>query len=110
MLKFIAGEELWNELQVEKIASVPQNAAGLFESKALCALQAKQAQRGIVGAELVKSGYGWMVRYASGIQNFGVIAGGNFGSLNGWTYWTAEKFAEDWVAEDPAHRYAFVKV
>ena len=59
----------------------------------------------IVGVELVDSNYGWSVRYNSGLQNFGIVAGCRNGQLDG-TREAAEAFARDWVARDPARRYA----
>lgn len=107
-MQFIAGQELWDNLQAEKRAKVPAGQyPGTFESTALCALQVAQAQRGILGVQLIESIYGWSVRYDSGIQNFGIIAGSRRGDLNG-SFEAAAQFAKTWVAQDPAKRYAWM--
>ena len=41
----------------------------------LCALQESQSARGYLPAELVKSIFGWAVRYASGLQSRGILFG-----------------------------------
>ena len=69
-------------------------------------VQERQFRRGIVGAEVVKSLYGYSVRYDSGLQNFNLLASARAGQLDG-TLEDAERFARDWVAQDPAHRYAW---
>ena len=102
-LKFIAGEETWNELQAEKVLKVSQNARG-FNSRELIILQGEWSRRGILGAELVESSMrGWTLRYDSGIQNWSIIAAG-------LTREEVEYRAQQWVAVDPTNRYVFEKV
>jgi hypothetical protein len=97
-LKFIAGEETWNELQAEKVLKVSQNARG-FNSRELIILQGEWSRRGILGAELVESSMrGWTLRYDSGIQNWSIIAADM----------TKGEVIE--FAMDPSHRYVYVKV
>jgi hypothetical protein len=103
-LKFIAGEDLWNDLQVEKIQKVSRNAAGYFNSRELIPLQSEWSRRGILGSELVESGTrGWTLRYDSGIQNWGLIG------LD-MTKTEVIEFAIKWVSADPTRRYSYVRV
>jgi hypothetical protein len=100
----VAGAELYAELQAEKRALVEENARG-FNSEQLCALQRKVAARGVVGAQIVKSMYGFSVRYDSGLQDWGLLKtsrGSADPSLE-----AAEAFCREWVAADPTHRYAW---
>ena len=99
----VAGGELLARLEAEKVARVPRNDRG-FASEPLCALQAEQAGRGILGAVIVKSIYGHSVRYDSGLQNFGLLAGSRSGQLNG-SFEDAVRYARAWQAEDPERRY-----
>lgn len=102
-LKFIAGEEVWNLLQAEKIQKVSQNAKG-FNSRELIILQGEWSRRGIIGAELVESSMrGWTLRYDSGIQNWSIIAAD-------MAKGEVIEYAIKWVAMDPSHRYVYVKV
>ena len=72
----------------------------------LCRVQEKQAARGILGARLVRSMYGWSVRYDSGLQNWDLLAGMRNGMLDG-SFKAAVEWAEQWVAQDPTRRYAW---
>jgi hypothetical protein len=56
--------------------------------------------------EVICSNYGHSVRYDSGLQNFGLLAGSRSGALDG-TLEDAERYATAWVAEDPTRRYAW---
>lgn len=107
----IAGRELYSDLQVEKEAVVPKSSLPgreqCHDSETLCRLQQKRARAGIVGVQLVKSIYGWSVRYDSGIQNFGIVAGARSGILDG-TIENAIDYAQKWVSDDPERRYAWV--
>lgn len=109
----VAGAELHTAIEAEKETTVPHSKRpGLeqyYESEALCAFHCKLDRRGILGAELVKSIYGWSVRYDSGLQNFGIIAGSRCGTLDG-TLADAERYAREWVAQDPTRRYVWVRV
>jgi hypothetical protein len=104
--RLIAGADLYDALRAEREA-LPRARCGNFESEALCRLQEAQARRGILGAELVETIYGWSVRYDSGLQNFGILAGPRSGRLDG-SLEAAEKFARQWVAEDASRRYVTV--
>lgn len=109
----VAGQALCAALHAEQVAKVRvtgSDANGpLYDSEGLCRLHAEQDRRGILGAELVKSIYGWSVRYDSGLQNFGIIAGARYGQVDG-TYEDAVRFAQQWAAEDPTRRYVWVRM
>ena len=45
-------------------------AGEFYSSEPLCEWQRDVSRRGIVGAEIVESMYGWSVRYDSGLQNW----------------------------------------
>jgi hypothetical protein len=100
----VAGKELYDALQAEKRALVEQSAAG-FNSEQLCKLQRAQSGRGIVGAQIVKSMYGYSVRYDSGLQEWGLILPARGRADPSLEY--AEQFCREWVSQDPAHRYAW---
>ncbi len=104
-MKIVAGEKLVDELTAARKAQVARTAAG-YNSEDLCKLQVAEAGRGILGAEIVKSLYGCSVRYDSGLQNWGIIAGCRNGSLDG-SYEAAVEYAKKWVAQDPTRRYAW---
>lgn len=103
----VAGDELFDALEAEQRATVPETGRG-FASEQLCKLQCKQAKRGILGAEIVKSNYGYSVRYDSGLQNWGLLASSKSGQLNG-TFEDAVRYVRDWVAQDPDRRYAWAR-
>lgn len=101
----VAGYDLLVQMEAEQDATVTRNPGG-YDSEQLCQLQRKQASRGVIGVEIVASNYGASVRYDSGLQNFGLLAGSRSGELNG-TIDDAERYAREWVARDPARRYAW---
>lgn len=110
--RIIAGQELHDALQREKEERVPHSTKpGLehcYASEPLCEWQSELSRRGILPAHLVDSIYGWSVRYASGLQDFGIIASARMGIVDG-SLADAERFARKWVAEDPARRYVYVQ-
>src|SRR4051812_32403084 len=103
----IAGRPLVDALNAETEARVVRDVRG-FESEGLCAVQRAQAARGILGAEIVASIYGWSVRYDSGLQNFGILAGARAKQVDG-SFTDAAAWAAAWVAQDPERRYAWVR-
>jgi hypothetical protein len=107
-MTFFAGEDLWDDLQEEKEQKIPWYGHG-YDSQPLIRLQLEWSERGILGAEVVKSQLGWMVRYDSGIQNFGIIAGGMSGVILDGTLQDAIDFVRKWVKQDPKNRYAFTR-
>lgn len=101
----VAGETLINEMEAEQRALIKFNGVG-YDSNQLCALQAKQANRGIEGAEIVVSAYGCSVRSDSGLQNFALLASARHKDVNG-TLEDAERWVRNWVSENPSKRYAW---
>ena len=100
----IAGQDVAAAIAAHKAAVVLPSPiyAGSFDSESLCAHQREMSRRGYVEAEIVKSNYGFSLRYASGLQNFGLIAtareiGGSFEA--------AIAYAETWQAASPAFRF-----
>jgi hypothetical protein len=59
-----------------------------------------------VGAEIVVTIYGYGLRYASGLQGFGIIASAqSLGTLD-----RAIAYAQEWAASEPAKtRYVFIR-
>jgi hypothetical protein len=101
----IAGNDLVEAMSAETKARCTHTGYG-YASEQLCALQREQAGRGIIGVEVVCSMYGHSVRYDSGLQNFGLLAGSRNKELDG-TLADAERYATEWVAKDPTRRYAW---
>jgi hypothetical protein len=99
----VAGQDVASRLEAEKLANVPRSPRG-FASDPLCALHVDQARRGFLGASLVKSFYGWSVRYDSGLQEWALIASSRAGQLDG-SFAAAVRYARRWQAEDPERRY-----
>jgi hypothetical protein len=100
----IAGAALAASLDAEREALVAKTAGGFFNSEQLCELQRKRSARGICEVEIVKSIYGYSVRYASGLHNFGVLRGAR-GAADP-SFAAAKQFCCDWVAADPDRRFA----
>lgn len=101
----VAGEALVDAMTAETKARCRWTGSG-YASDELCILQREQSARGIHGAEIVHTNYGCSVRYDSGLQDFGLLAGSKSGMLDG-TLEHAERWAREWVAKDPARRYAW---
>ena len=101
----VAGKELYDSIQAEKERTVPKNGP-YFQSEPLCEFQKSVSRRGIIGAEIVLSNYGYSVRYDSGLQDWGLLASSRSKQVDG-TIEDAVKFAERWVAQDPERRYAW---
>lgn len=101
----IAGRDLLIAMEAEQDATVEFTGRG-YDSEQLCALQQREARRGILGVEVVVSNYGCSVRYDSGLQNFGLVASSRTKEVDG-TLEDAERFAREWVARDPKRRYAW---
>jgi hypothetical protein len=69
IVRVIAGDQAkWDR----ELASVPK-VGNYYESNALVALQERQSRAGYLPAKLIKSNFGWSIRYASGLQDFGVL-------------------------------------
>lgn len=105
MFRIVAGKELYDSIQASKEAQVPKR-NGYYESEALCQFQRNLSRRGILEIEIVKSNYGYSVRYASGLQNWGLVRKAQ--ELGG-TLEAAEEFCREWVAQSPSNRYASIQ-
>lgn len=104
---FIAGQAVHDAAQAERRAYVDASGVpfGHGRSEVLCHIQRQQAGRGLTGVHVVKSMYGYSVRYDSGLQDFALLRsarGSSDPSLE-----AAEAFCREWVARDPARRYAY---
>ena len=74
--------------------------------ESLCRLQESQSARGYLPAMLVESIYGWGVRYASGLQDFGILVrsqdlGGSRAAAIAWGI--------TWANDDPNHREFYAR-
>jgi len=105
-IKIVAGEDTYNLIQHLKQNAIPKK-DGNFDSESLSKFQEKVARNGFLGAQIVKSNYGYSVRYDSGLQNWGLLASSRAGTLDG-SITAAIKFCEAWVAQSPSTRYAWV--
>lgn len=104
--KIVAGAELLASMRAARDAIPEGRYPGTRDSEALCALQRKEAGRGILGAVIESSLYGYSVRYDSGLQNFGLLASSKSRELDG-SLEAAQAWCRSWVAEDPSKRYAW---
>lgn len=82
----------------EEMKSLPNR------GEALIALQRKQHSRGVTKADMTLSIYGWVLRYASGLNGFSIIR-----KLNTNNARVAVKAAEEWVKGRESHRSVFVR-
>jgi hypothetical protein len=103
-MNIIAGQALYAELEAERTRLVSRTEAG-YNSADLCRWQERKAGRGIVGAQVVESNYGYSVRYDSGLQNWGLLRPSRGAADT--SRQAAVEFCIAWVAADPAHRYAW---
>lgn len=101
----IAGENLVDAMTAETKAHCEWTGRG-YRSDDVCTLQREHAAKNIVGAEVIVTSMGCSVRYDSGLQNFGLLAGSKSGMLDG-SLGHAEQWAREWVSKDPARRYAW---
>lgn len=106
----VAGEALVDALTAETKARCKWTGHG-YDSEMLCKVQCEQAARGIHGAEVLyyPNGSGCSVRSDSGLQNFGLLAGSRRKDIDG-TLEDGERWAREWVAADPARRYAWRRI
>lgn len=104
MRTVIAGRDVFDKIaslksdMVIKSAKVP----GCFDSESLVSFQRHMSGQGYVEAHIVKSMYGYSVRYASGLQDFGILLAsrGTDGSFK-----RAVEFSRQWQAADATRRY-----
>ena len=104
----IIGADVWAALQKEKDLMVPKSRfrGGYYDSEALCRWQSEKSGEGYTSVELVESLYGWSVRYASGLQDFALLAGARRGNVDG-TLQDAVRFAYKWASANPEKRFVF---
>lgn len=93
----LVGAEVEAALYADKVARVARSAfyADFFESESLCTWQSEMHARGYCAVVLTKSVLGWSVRYRSGLDGFGVLAGVRDGTLTG-TFLDALAYARQW--------------
>lgn len=101
----VAGQALVDAMDAERAARCQHTGAG-YNSEQLCTLQREWSGRGYLGAQIVVSNYGCSVRYDSGLQNFGLLASSRAKQVDG-SLEDAIRWATEWVARDPARRYAW---
>lgn len=104
---FIAGQEVYDAAAAERTAAVEASgiAFGQGRSEVLCRVQERQAGRGLTGVHIVRSMYGFSVRYDSGLQNFALLRSARGSSDPSLA--AAIRFCADWVAQSPTNRYAY---
>lgn len=102
MREIIAGREVFEAQEARKVAALGETPPTGFRSDALCEWQRSEARHGIVEAEIVKSMYGYGLRYASGLHDFGIIARA---AEIGGSLEDAIAFAKSWQAADAARRF-----
>jgi hypothetical protein len=91
---------------IQLIRQAYVNMLGYYDSETLCAFQRKISQGGYVEAEIVESMYGFSVRYASGLQDFGLIFSARSKEVDG-TLEGAIAAAQKWQAADSSHRFVY---
>lgn len=105
VLRVIAGDAAFAEYgRLRDAAKIQRDQFGRLNSGQLCDLQRDLNRAGFLEASIVKSIYGYSVRYASGLQNFDIIASARRGQLDG-TFEDAVRYARAWAAEDPDRRF-----
>jgi hypothetical protein len=109
MFEIVAGQEAYETEQelkrtrVEPSPSIP----GTWESESLVKFQGWIHAQGFRSVELVETIYGWSVRSGSGLENFRLLRSAR--ELPEGGYDSALTWAANWCAQNPRHRYAFVR-
>ena len=104
-MKIIVGEAVYQAECERKVAALGDQPP--YTSEALCRWQVQEHRSGIRAAEIVLSNYGYSLRHASGLDNFGLIRSARSGALDG-TLDAAVAAAKAWCAQDPLRRYAYI--
>lgn len=105
----IAGHDVVEQMRANRTkARRSPHMPDCFDSESLCEMQRLEARQGILGAVIESTFYGYSVRYDSGLQDFGLLAGSRSGMLDG-TYQDAVRWARAWQASDPTRRYVWVR-
>ena len=87
----------------DEIESQCRKIGNCFESEQLCQVQREQSARGRREAMLIRSMYGWTLRYASGLQGWEIID-----SSRNHNPTTALEVALNWVKGNPELRSVYV--
>jgi hypothetical protein len=103
------GNDVFTAQQARKVAALgdglyTENGRAIYASEPLCRWQASEGRFGILEIEIVESVYGYSVRYASGLMNFGLLAAKRMGNTDG-SLTAAMEFCRKWQAADPERRY-----
>ena len=100
----VAGQEVADKISDlrSKMVLPSTRVPGCYDSETLCAFQRKMSEEGYLEAEIIQSLYGHSIRYASGLQNFGLI---HTSRELGGTYDGAVEAAKRWQSADPTRRY-----
>jgi hypothetical protein len=71
----IAGQDVADRIAALKAKNVlpSRKRPGCFDSESLCAHQRHVSDAGYIEAQIVETLHGYSLRYASGLQNFGLI-------------------------------------
>lgn len=75
-----------------------------LDDNRLCNWQVEESRKGVVEAEIVRSMYGFSVRYASGLQDFALLAGARMRTVDG-TLADAIRWAKNWQAQCSNNRF-----
>lgn len=101
----IAGQDVADKITILRSQVLPSKTRpGCFDSEALSKFQQNLSQFGYIEAEIVDSMYGFSVRYASGLQNFGPIYSSRAKQVDG-TLECAIEAAKKWQEAYPTHRW-----
>jgi hypothetical protein len=93
----------------EQVRQHPSRAAEQNVRVNLPELQEDQHDRGRRSIEVVKSAYGWTVRFASGLDNSQFVIGSRDAALWPGTYAAAAAWGISWANEDPENRECLVR-
>lgn len=100
--EFLAGQDVAAAIAARRL-TLPAKGSRNYD-EALCALQRTESALGYLEAQIVESNYGYSVRYASGLQNWGIIYSSRSKQVDG-TLEDAIAKAREWQAVDPRRRY-----
>ena len=107
----LVGEQARRDETAHMLASVRPSTfmPGASDSQSLSRWQ-ETAGRQWSSVEVQRSIYGWCVRASSGLDGFQLLActKERGGRLDG-TFENALEWATEWCAQDPTHRYAYVR-
>lgn len=103
--RVLIGREVADQVaELKKKVAVSSTHPGLLDSASLCRHQVSASSLGFTEAEIVRSNYGFSLRYASGLCNFGLIRSARNREVDG-TFEGALAAAEEWVSQNPTRRW-----